>query len=59
LSTDPAESVRHAVATHSSLPAGALLELLTDQSERVACAAASSPSLPIQQMERLLILAGL
>jgi hypothetical protein len=59
LATDPEASVRAAVAGHRHLPTANLVALLADDSERVVHAAAASPHLPIEEMDRLLVRAGL
>jgi phosphopantothenoylcysteine synthetase/decarboxylase len=59
LAHDPEPSVRGEVAAHRNLPTPALTELLADESEWVAEAAARSPFLPVEHMERLLALADL
>jgi hypothetical protein len=59
LAGDPAARVREAVAGHRNLPLPALLGLVADPADEVAEAAAASPFLPVEEMERLLVLAGL
>ena len=59
LASDEDRRVRRAVAGHRNLPLAALLQLLDDPCEAVAEAAAASPYLPVEHMERLLLLAGL
>jgi hypothetical protein len=59
LEDDPQASVRAAIAGHRNLPVGNLVALLADESERVERATAASPHLPVEEMERLLVRAGL
>ena len=59
LAADASEPVRQAVAAHPGLPPRCLPGLLADTSRLVVRTAARSPVLPIEQMERLLALAGL
>lgn len=59
LAADPDPSVRREVAAHGNLSIPVLIGLLADQDEGVASAAAGSPHLPTDQMERLLSLADL
>lgn len=59
MAADPESSVRRAVAAHPRLPIPSLITLLADQSEWVARAAVSPPSLAVTDMERLLTLARL
>ncbi|WP_194917035.1 hypothetical protein [Catenulispora rubra] len=59
LAADPEASVRAAVAGHRNLPTANLAALLADASERVVHAAAASPHLPLDEMDRLLVRAGL
>ncbi|MET9225983.1 hypothetical protein [Lentzea sp. NPDC003310] len=57
LAEDPDPTVRREVAGHPTLPVASLIALLDD--ERTARAAAASPWLPAEQVERLLALGGL
>ncbi|WP_194927348.1 hypothetical protein [Catenulispora pinisilvae] len=59
LAKDPEASVRAAVAGHRSLPTPNLIALLGDDCEHVVHAAAASPHLPVDEMDRLLVAAGL
>ncbi|MEY9861966.1 uncharacterized protein (DUF2336 family) [Catenulispora sp. GAS73] len=59
LASDPEASVRAAAAGHRNLPTANLVALIADTSERVVHAAAASPYLPLEEMDRLLVRAGL
>jgi hypothetical protein len=59
LAADPEPQVRHSIASHRNLPRQAQINLLADPSEWVVQAAAASPWLAVEQMQRLLILADL
>ena len=56
LARDPLPKVRQAVAAHRNLPTRWLIALLDDRFEAVAVAAAGSPHLPVEEMERLVAL---
>ncbi|MDX8054973.1 hypothetical protein SK571_36855 [Lentzea sp. BCCO 10_0798] len=51
--------MRRAVAQHRNLPESSLIALLDDTDDWTVHHAAGSPALPVEQMELLLLLAGL